>query len=91
MTTRPCMTSTVQSPAFNSSVSMGVGVDLPTEAAPTFCNAGTGANMQGILAWLRAMGRACLLDDQVAIGLLHGVVSIAVEDDDRHGLTRAAT
>ena len=90
MATRPSMARTVQSPTFDPGLPKGVGVDIPAEAAPTVCNAETGADMQGILAWLSAIRVAGLLDDQVAIGLLHGMVSIAVEHDSRHGLRSAA-
>jgi len=76
----------VQCPDFDSNLSVGVGVDGATETSAARSDTRLCTDTQFSAARLSAMRFLCLLHDVRPVGLLHGVVPVTVEHDDRHRL-----
>ena len=86
VTTRPDVARTVQGPALDLGPPLGINVDRAAESAAARSNASLRAGAQSGVTPLSAVRRLCLPRNVGAIGLLHGVISVTMEDDDRHGL-----
>ena len=81
----------MHSPGFDMALPLGVDMHRSAVASSARGRAAFSADACDFVPQLRRMRVRGLMDDLGTVRVLHGVIPVAVEDDDRHSACNLAT